>query len=111
MTGFALYALVQTICSFALVITGAYLHARYGQVLGLFRTGTYRMRAPHNDPHQHCDRHPIRCSYRALLDDARADNERAQNYRETLQAVADCPNCEGCATAAKAALTITYEPD
>jgi hypothetical protein len=104
-TGYVLFAVTQTLCSVALVFTGAYLHARYGQVLG------YRMRAPHNDPHQHCDRHPIRCSHRALLDDARADNERAQNYRDTLQAVAVCPKCAGCATAAKAALTITYEPD
>lgn len=94
----AVFVVAEILSSFVLVFTGAYLHARYGQVLG------YRMRAPDSDPHQHCDRHPVRCTYRAILADAKADNDRAQTYGETLEAVAGCPNCPSCARAALAAL-------
>lgn len=63
--------------------------------------GNWRARRSVDDPHQHCDRHPIRCSHARTID----------RYRDALGLVAKCPNCHGCVVLAKAALADAYQPD
>jgi hypothetical protein len=97
-----IYGAVQIGTSLTLIILGAHLMDRYGQILG------YRMRAPTNDPHQHCDRHPVNCTYRKRITETMTLLER---YSGALDAVAQCERCPGCALTAKAAKATNYEPD
>lgn len=75
------------------------------------RDRRYGMVAPERDPHQHCDRHPIRCTWMRLGDSARENLKLMERYGETLRTVAECEKCAGCAMSARATLAPNYEED
>lgn len=79
--------------AFILIVWGVYLPRFFGP--------GHRIRRSADDPHQHCDRNPLRCSYARTID----------RYRNALFLVADCHKCKGCADVANAALAVTYLPD
>lgn len=75
------------------------------------RRARYGMAVPANDPHQHCDRNPVRCTWQRIGDTARDHLKLLERYEETLRAVADCPKCAGCSLMAKTTLAPGYEED
>lgn len=90
---FVLAIAIAVVYAAAMMVWGAHVQRGYGDA--------WRPRRSVDDPHQHCDRHPIRCSHARTID----------RYRDALALVAKCPNCHGCVVLAKAALADAYQPD
>lgn len=90
---FVIGIMISVVYGLVMVLWGAHIQRHYGD--------TARVHRPTDDPHHHCDRHPIRCSHARTID----------RYRDALALVAKCPNCHGCVLMAKAALATDYLPD
>lgn len=90
---FVLGIMITAGYSLVMILWGAHIQRQYDD--------TARVHRSTDDPHHHCDRHPVRCSYARTID----------RYRDALGLVAKCPNCHGCVVLAKAALATTYLPD